>query len=154
MEPDASGMYYGASYMYATARDWAKFGLLYLNDGAWNGERILPQGWIDYSTIPSPHSKKGSFGAHLWINTGTYDNPENRRYPYLPQDLIEMVGYGGQYVVVIPSYNMVIVRMGMTLPMSNHHHEQFLVDILSAFKPQHLDYIKNLAMQNVSKESL
>ena len=56
MEPDASDTFVGSSYMYATARDWARFGLLFLQDGMWEGERILPEGWVDYSITPTPLS--------------------------------------------------------------------------------------------------
>ena len=63
MEPDASGTFVGSSYTIATVRDWARFGLLYLQDGIWNGEQVLPEGWVAYTTTPTPKAPKGQYGA-------------------------------------------------------------------------------------------
>ena len=70
MEPDASGNFVTSSYGYASARDWARLGLLYLNDGIWNGKRILPEGWVEYSTTPAKAAKKQEYGAQIWLNKG------------------------------------------------------------------------------------
>ena len=78
-ETDASGTFIGSSYLYATARDYARFGLLYLNDGVWQGERILPEGWVAYSTTPTPAAPQGQYGAHFWLNGGKDSNPAGRR---------------------------------------------------------------------------
>ena len=80
-ETDASGTFIGSSYLYATARDYARFGLLYLNDGVWQGERILPEGWVAYSTTPTPAAPKGQYGAHFWLNGGKDSNPQDRLIP-------------------------------------------------------------------------
>ncbi len=112
-ETDATGMFVGAAYVYACARDWARFGLLYLNDGVWEGERILPDGWVQYTATPTPKSPKGNYGAQFWLNKGFPGNPETREYPALPQEMIYCYGYQGQYTVIIPSMNLVIVRLGM-----------------------------------------
>lgn len=114
MEPDASGTFVGSSYTYATARDWARFGLLYLRDGVWEGERILPEGWVKYSTTPTPTAPKGNYGAHWWLNAGPSDEPERRPMPSLPGDLYFASGHEGQFVVVVPSRDVVIVRLGLT----------------------------------------
>ncbi len=74
MEPDASGTFVGSSYGYASARDWARFGLLYLNDGVWNGETILPPGWVKYSVTPAPAADMGKYGAQWWLNAGDPNN--------------------------------------------------------------------------------
>ncbi len=112
IEPDSRGNLIGSSYMYATARDWAKFGLLYLQDGLWEGKRILPKGWVKYSATPSPSAPKGKYGAHFWTNGGIQSTPRNRPFPSLPGDLFCAIGYKGQQVIIIPSQQMVIVHLG------------------------------------------
>ncbi len=114
MEPDTSGTFVGSSYMYATARDWARFGQLYLQDGVWNGERIMPEGWVAYSTTPTPASPQGNYGAHWWLNVGIGQEHANQPMPKLPPDLYLASGHEGQFVVVVPSRRAVIVRLGMT----------------------------------------
>ncbi|MEP7268080.1 MAG: serine hydrolase [Saprospiraceae bacterium] len=109
MEPDACGTYVGSSYMFATARDWAKFGQLYLDDGLHNGERILPEGWVKYSSTVTPASD-GEYAAHFW--TGL-------RKKGLSGDCFMMDGFEGQYVLIIPSKKLVIVRLGCT-PAPHH----------------------------------
>jgi CubicO group peptidase (beta-lactamase class C family) len=66
-ETDAAGTFVGSSYLYATARDWARFGMLYLQDGVWNGERVLPDGWVPYTTSPAPADPLKHYGAHFWL---------------------------------------------------------------------------------------
>lgn len=114
IEPDASGTFVGSSYSFATARDWARFGLLYYNDGVWNGERILPEGWVKYTTTPASTPPLGEYGAQWWLNAGAKDNPQNRKYPDLPQDTYWADGFEEQYVMVIPSEDLVIVRLGIS----------------------------------------
>lgn len=105
LEPDAGGTFVGSSYCYATARDWARFGLLYLRDGIWAGQRILPAGWVDYT-------KKGTlYGALWWLNKKRTDG--HRRFPAIPEDCFSCEGYEGQYLWVIPSKELVIVRLAM-----------------------------------------
>jgi CubicO group peptidase (beta-lactamase class C family) len=113
LEPDASGTFVGSSYMYATARDWARFGLLYLEDGVWNSERILPEGWVAYSTTPTPTNTPGvSYGAQIWLNVETPPGSGKRWLPFLPEDAYACRGYAGQFVVVVPSRDLVVVRLG------------------------------------------
>lgn len=114
MEPDASGTFIGSSYTFATARDWARFGQLFLQDGVWNGERLLPEGWVAYSTTPAPQSPRGHYGAQWWLNAGTPGNPDDRAFPDLPTDMYYASGHEGQFVVVVPSRGVVIVRLGLT----------------------------------------
>lgn len=129
MEPDASGTYIGSSFMFANGRDWAKFGLLYLRDGVWRGQRILPEGWVDYTRTPTPKSTLGCYGAQFWVNAG---NEEGRRFPALPNDLYFPSGYEGQQVFIIPSYNMIIVRLGFTPVRDFFDIETFVGGILDA----------------------
>jgi len=128
---DASGTFIGSSYLYATARDYARFGLLFLNDGVWQGQRILPEGWVAYTTTPTPAAPKGQYGAHFWLNRGKTSDPANRRYPHLPQDTFFAMGYQGQIIAIIPSHKLVIVRLGMTYD-ENWGMETFIKSVLSA----------------------
>jgi CubicO group peptidase (beta-lactamase class C family) len=125
MEPDASGTFVGSSYGYASARDWARFGLLYLNDGVWNRETILPPGWVKYSVTPAPAADMGKYGAHWWLNAGDPHNPQRRKYPALPVDAYWADGFEEQYVMVIPSKKLVIVRLGVS------HHGSDIVKLVN-----------------------
>jgi CubicO group peptidase (beta-lactamase class C family) len=98
--------------MWASARDWARLGLLLINDGVWNGQRLLPEGWVDYVTTPTPGAEKGQYGAHFWLNAGDKNDPSNRRMPDVGTDVYMMNGYDGQRIYVVPSKNAVVVRMG------------------------------------------
>mgnify|MGYP003640461591 CR=1 FL=1 len=114
MEPDPSGTLVGSSYTYATARDWARFGQLYLQDGVWKGERLLPEGWVAYNSTPTSDAPRGNYGAHWWLNAGVGEKGENPPMPTAPRDLFFASGHEGQFVIVVPSRNMVIVRLGLT----------------------------------------
>ena len=111
---DAAGTFIGSSYLYASARDFARFGLFCLNDGVWNGERILPEGWLAYSTTATPKAEHGVYGAFFWTNQGDPEHPEKREYPKMPRDLYWADGYQGQQIFVCPSLKLVAVRLGMT----------------------------------------
>jgi len=103
-EPDASGTLVGSSYLYATQRDYARFGLLYLHHGKWLGKQILPEGWVEYTTTPAKGSG-GQYGAFFWLN-------RSGEYPDVPEDMFSCNGHDGQYIFVIPSKELVIVRTG------------------------------------------
>jgi CubicO group peptidase (beta-lactamase class C family) len=105
LETDMSGNFVGSSYGWANTRDWAKFGILHLNNGNWNGEQLFDPEWIDYITTLTPHSG-GIYGAHWWLNA-------EGKYPDVPRDLYSANGFQGQYVFVIPSKSLVIVRTGL-----------------------------------------
>ncbi|MFW6140648.1 MAG: serine hydrolase domain-containing protein [Acidobacteriota bacterium] len=133
LEPDASGTFAGASYCYATARDWARFGLLYLNNGIWNGEQILPEGWVQHTTTPAPNSPKAQYGAQFWLNKGSSEDPKDRKFPNLPRDAFFCLGHNDQSVTIIPSQELVIVRLGWTTK-GNWDLEEFIVDIMDSLK--------------------
>ncbi len=105
LEADIAGNYVGSSYAWASTRDWARFGQLYLDRGKWNGEQIFAPEWVDYITTPTLHSN-GTYGAHFWLNA-------EGKYPDVPKDLFSCNGYQGQYVFVIPSKDLVVVRTGL-----------------------------------------
>ena len=106
IETDMSGNFIGSSYGWATARDWAKLGLLYLHNGEWNGEHLFDKDWVNYATTPTPGSD-GTYGAQIWLNA------ENR-YPDAPKNMYSFNGYKGQNVFILPNENLVIVRTGLT----------------------------------------
>jgi CubicO group peptidase (beta-lactamase class C family) len=123
LEPDASGTFVGSSYCFATPRDWARFGLLYLNDGVWQGERILPAGWVSYSRETAPASG-GEYGAQFWLNrAGTL--------PDVPADTYACQGFQEQRIFIIPSRDLVVVRMGLT-ENDAFDFNRFLADVLQA----------------------
>ncbi len=114
VEPDASGTLVASSFMFATARDWARFGLLCLRDGMWGDERILPEGWMKYCTTPAPASIYKDYGAGFWLYVPREFRSGEEPRVRIPRDTYHAVGYDGQFVTVIPSRNLVIVRLGLT----------------------------------------
>ena len=129
MEVDASGTPIGSSYMYASARDWARLGLFSMQDGVWQGERLLPEGWMEYSTTPTPTDRNNQYGAHFWLNRPPSDPDGWQSWPRLPEDTFYMSGYQGQTVLMIPSRGLVVVRLGFT-PARNHGIEEMAVELL------------------------
>lgn len=111
IETDAAGTLVGSSLMYATARDWARFGQLYLNDGMWNSERILPEGWVKFTRAPAPADSNRSYGAHFWL--GVPSDP-GKPVGALTAGALQAAGHEGQYITIIPSHDAVIVRLGRT----------------------------------------
>ncbi len=131
MEPDASGTFVGSSYTLATALDWARFGLLYLQDGVWQGERILPVGWVDYTVTPTPKAPRGRYGAHFWLNAGAPQDPTDRPWPNAPRDTFAALGYQGQNLIVIPSRQVVLVRLGATADRNAWNTDRFIRQVLT-----------------------
>jgi len=112
LEFDASGTPLGSSFAFMSARDWARFGLLHLQNGMWDGRRVLPEGWVEYVTTPTPAS--GSrYGAHWWINRGHPDPSKQREWPSLPAEVYTAWGHSGQYVMIDPTADLVVVRLGL-----------------------------------------
>ncbi len=119
LEFDSTGTPIGSSHMLATPRDWAKFGLLYLNDGMAGGARILPEGWVDYSATMTAHSEQYGYAAGFWTNRGTSGGALYRIRAGIPADAFMARGSFGQYVVVIPSQRLVVARFGLAFDMRN-----------------------------------
>ncbi len=111
LEFDATGTQVGSTYMYATARDWARFGLLYANDGVANGRRILPEGWVAYSASPTPGSRDG-YAAGFFTNRGESEFGRLRVRGGMPADSFFASGTQGQRIVVAPVRRLVVVRLG------------------------------------------
>ena len=131
-EPDPSGTFVGSSYVFATARDWARFGLLYLQDGVWEDERLLPEGWVAYSTAPTSKAPLGEYGALFWLNAGSASNPAHRRWPSLPRDAYWADGFQEQRVIIIPSRKLVLVRLGNSSYSDAWDDEKFILEVLAA----------------------
>ena len=136
IEPDASGTFVGSSFMYATARDWARFGLLYLQDGIWEGERILPEGWVQYSTTPTPESPDGCYGAHFWLEVPESFKGDSSPAASLPPDMFMAAGHEGQFITIIPSRDLVVVRLGLSRLPESWDHEGFISQILEVIEDE------------------
>ena len=106
VETDMAGNFVGSSYGWATTRDWAKFGLLYLHKGNWNGEQIFDPSWANYVATPT-NTSNGKYGAHFWLNAGG-------DFPDVPKDFYRCSGFQGQMVAIFPSQDLVVVRMGLS----------------------------------------
>ena len=105
VEADMAGNYVGSSYGWASLRDWAKLGLLYLHKGNWNGDQVLNKEWIHYAITPT-NSSDGRYGAQIWLNKGGF-------LPDVPRDVFSFNGYQGQRVYICPSKDLIVVRMGL-----------------------------------------
>lgn len=111
LEFDATGTPVGSTYMLASARDWARFGMLYLNDGVIGARRILPEGWVRYSSSPTPGATLG-YGAGFYTNLGDSEGAARRRRLGMPADSFFAHGTLGQVIVIVPSAQLVVVRFG------------------------------------------
>jgi CubicO group peptidase (beta-lactamase class C family) len=119
IERDNRGVLVGSSLMHATPRDWAKLGFLFLNDGCWEGQRLLPEGWVAASvTVSEPLKGKrvdwdpGDVqGRQLWLNRRVPGVQEEKPWPDVPEDAFAMRGHWSQSVTIIPSLDLVVVRM-------------------------------------------
>lgn len=108
MEVDHEGNFIGSSQVYTTARDLARFGLFLAQDGTWNGERLVPEGWVEFSRTPAPtrppvDGERG-YGAQFWLLD---------RLPGVPENTFTSAGNKGQFVTVVPGHDLVIVRTGV-----------------------------------------
>jgi len=112
MEFDDAGTPIGSTRIYASARDWARFGELYLDDGVVDGRRILPEGWVTYSTQPTLDSP---YGSGFWVNAGQSADARGRVQAGMPADAYFASGNFGQRIVIVPSQRLVIVRFGATI---------------------------------------
>jgi hypothetical protein len=131
LETDAQGNFIGSSFMWATARDWARLGQLYLEDGVWEGERILPQGWATYSRTPAPAAPDERYGAHFWLKIADAYRRASPSFA-LPADAFHAVGHEGQFVTIIPSRRLVVVRLGLTRRAGAWAHDEFVARVLHA----------------------
>ena len=125
LETDLAGNFVGSSYGWANTRDWGKFGQLYLNNGNWNGTQLFDRSWVTYVSTPTINSN-GTYGAHFWLNA-------EGKYPDVPRDLYSANGYQGQFVFIIPSKDLVVVRTGLA-EEPDFDANKFLSEIISAIQ--------------------
>jgi CubicO group peptidase (beta-lactamase class C family) len=133
-EFDASGTWIGSSYVHATARDYAKFGLLYLNRGFWEMRQLVPRDWAQgagQTTVAS----KGRYGALFWSNGRDASTGKLALSDKLPEDLYFARGFGGQLVAVVPSHDTVIVMMNASYGDESQPIIDLMVDVLGAINP-------------------
>jgi CubicO group peptidase (beta-lactamase class C family) len=125
---DRFGDFVLSSQVYTNARDLARFGLLYLNGGVWNGERLISQQWIDFVRTPAPATAKGmrDYGGQWWLVPAGRDD--------VPADAYATAGNRGQYVIVVPSHRLVIVRRGLDFGRQGFDRWDLVREVLEAFK--------------------
>ena len=107
---DAAGHFVGSSYLYASARDWARMGQLMLNGGTLNGHRIVTEQWVTRATQPNTSANEKAYGFQWWLNSGD----DQLRFPDLPSEAFFANGNRQQIVMVVPSQESVILRLGWT----------------------------------------
>jgi len=134
LEPDSAGTFVASSFMYASARDWARLGLLFLQDGMWQGRRLLPEGWVAHTLTPARTAPDGRYGAHMWLKI-----PDARDLgePPMPEESYYMLGYDQQAVAVIPSRDLVLVRLGLSHDEDSSELARNLGAIVDAFPAKH-----------------
>ncbi len=127
-EVDPSGVFVGSSYVYASGRDWARLGLLMLNEGELNGHRLLSKDWVKRATTPNSSNNDKRYGYQFWLNAGE----QTLRWPSLPEDAYAMMGNRKQSVMIIPSKGVVFVRLGWSsgdYPMQSNYRK--LLDVIN-----------------------
>jgi len=121
---DAAGTFIGSSFCYCTARDFARFGLLYMRDGVWDGQRILPEGWVDYARTPAPavpETETLGYGAHWWLGMA---GPGS----------FSCNGYEGQYTVLVPDLDLILVRHGKSPLEAKEAVQAWIADVADCFR--------------------
>ena len=128
LETDPYGNFIMTGYDYGSGRDWARFGLLHLWDGEWNGERILPKGWSEVVSTPAPGDPTLGYGGLFWLNRGG-------RYDRIPEDAYWAAGFMGQTTMIIPSMDMVVVRLGPSARGFNGYINRAVGEIVESLRP-------------------
>ena len=121
---DPAGTFIGSSFCFASGRDFARFGLLYLRDGTWDGRRILPEGWVDYARTPTyqqPGVTDGRYGAHWWLDLG---GPGS----------FSANGHEGQFTVLVPDLDLIVVRHGRTSTEKKDLLKAWVGDLVDLFR--------------------
>jgi CubicO group peptidase (beta-lactamase class C family) len=129
IEFDAAGHVLGGSDAWATARDYARFGLLYLRDGQWGETRILPPGWVDFARTPGPAANGQLYGAHVWLNG------DGGFVPGGPPSTFQANGNQGQTITMVPTHDLVVVRLGELQTMTWPEMNQRVAALVAVFPP-------------------
>ena len=132
MEADARGTFVGSSYLYATGRDWARFALLLLQDGLWQGRPLLPADWVARMRAPSAAAPTDYTQGQMWLHGPRAGTPPGQNPDagfQLPADTVWMNGHDGQAIALVPSRQLAVVRLGLT-PVKLQHRPQRLVEAL------------------------
>ena len=135
IEPDEAGVPVGSSYGYATARDWARFGQLFLDGGMAGGKQILSRAWVDFVRSPTPAAPRPLYGGQFLLNRGDESGEHKRVYTALPADTFIASGHNGQMVLIIPSLDAVIVRLGWTPEGMSFDWNKYIAAITAALEP-------------------
>jgi CubicO group peptidase (beta-lactamase class C family) len=125
LETATYGNFIITGYDFLSAHDWARFGLLHLWDGVWEGERILPEGWVDFISTPTETDPRARYGGLFWVNAGG-------RFPGIPRDAYTPAGFMGQNTMIIPSLDMIVVRLGPSPGRSNQYLDRVVGGIITA----------------------
>lgn len=128
-EPDESGSFIGSSFLYMSARDWARLGQLYLDGGKINGVQIVPASFADFVARPAPADASHGYGGHFWLNGYSKDG---RQFPHLPKDFFAAEGHNDEHIGIFPSRRAVIVRLGWTVLDGGFDLDKHFAAILAA----------------------
>jgi CubicO group peptidase (beta-lactamase class C family) len=131
LEPDDAGTFVCSSYMLATARDWARYGQLWVDHGRYDGSQVLSDEWIRFSASPTPQSG-GRYGAHWWLELNPEIGGGTPTAQRLADDAIFAVGHEGQTLTVIPSRRLVVVRMGASIYIDAWNQAAFIEAVQGA----------------------
>ena len=138
IEADARGNLVGSSYMYASTHDWARFGQFLLQDGIWQGKRMLPAGFVEAMREPAPASGGRYGNGQVWRHgpQGATPPGQNPDLPFkLPADTYWMLGHDGQAIAIVPSKGLVLVRLGLTPDRLNYQPQALLAAVIAALEP-------------------
>jgi CubicO group peptidase (beta-lactamase class C family) len=127
METDHLANFVGSSQTYTTARDLTRFGLLLANDGVWNAKRLLPEGWVKFSSTPAPTRPPAAgqwgYGAQFWLLD---------QMPGVPPGTFTTAGRKGQFVTVVPGHDLVIVRTGVDPDRARWRQDRLVAEVVAA----------------------
>jgi CubicO group peptidase (beta-lactamase class C family) len=134
LEPDEAGTFVCSSYVLATARDWARYGQLWLDGGRASGEALVPQEWVRFSTTPTAESPEGRYGAHWWLKLNPEIGGNDPAAESIAPDAFFAIGHEGQTLTIIPSRRLVVVRLGASIYIDAWNHASFIAELQDALE--------------------